>query len=765
MAQEFAVIGKKGMIDNQTGRIVTGKLDFAADHLPGKKLFGRIKCSPHPHAKILSMDISKAQALPGVKAIANWENCDVLTDMGVEAYDTGTTLRSLMPQEITWWGQAVAIVVATEPNIAEQAIDLLEIEYEELNYVIDPDDAQKSSSPLVGCWEGSNVRENPGPVVRGDIEAGKAIADKKATLSADWSNYFQSSNIEPRVTLAWWDGDHVHVRLPTPGAFNSRSVIWGFLDNEVPLSHIHVVSHGTGMIVGDKINPYLECAAAVRLSRMLKGAPVCMNYSRREFFLNTQHQHPATATIEMGLKNDGTITYMEGAFYGQCGGEGSAWASDLKFPIVNTIKCPNVHIKTFDVATNIPWTGIYRSVQNPPGDYCMEVILDKAAELVGMTPYEFRMKNYTWPQDPQQDNGKPFSSQAVRQNLETVATAINYSNKWHEPDAKTLDDGRKHGIGIAGCVESHSAMGGSIGAIINMTKDGKALTNHGLTRVGCGTNATCNAIVAEILGLQYEDVITGDWGNTDVASDAQPQWGSMGTITNGAAWLKAAEDVRDQLFDRAAAALSVAKQNLSIGEGKVYVTGDKATYKTVRELCAQAPQLIGKGYSWAQNLQRDLHGFKKGTPAETRCTCASATEVAVDTETGEVELLKICNSIDCGRIINLDGVTKQLYAGMDSIAAQALYWEQIVDGVYGGVLNPNFLDHRWPTSLDIDRETVFEPLPIETDDAVGPLGAKGIGEPVITTYGSVVCAVYNAIGKWITPPITAAKVLKALGKA
>jgi xanthine dehydrogenase molybdenum-binding subunit len=491
-----------------------------------------------------------------------------------------------------------------------------------------------------------------------------------------------------------------------------------------------------------------------------------MQYSRREYFLDTQHQHKAKADIKIGAKNDGTITAIDATFYGDDGGLGSTWASSLNFPIANTLRCPDARFAYVEIATNKPWAGIYRSVQNPPGDFVMEVVLDELAEELGMNPLDLRLKNYVTPEEVQQDNGKPYSSNGVLECLKTVAEAIGWDEQWHAPGTKTLDDGRLHGIGIAGCVESHSSASSVVGGIVNLTRDGKAICNQGITRVGCGTNSALCAIVAETLGMSYEDVMTGEWGNLDVAAEACPQWGSQGTINNGQAFLRAAEDARNQLFERAAPLLDVSVDELGIGDGKVFVKADPSKSITIAELASirGSSPIVGRGYGWPQELQSPLFGWPAGTPCETRCQCASATEVAVDPETGEVEILNIVDSVDAGKVISLDGVQKQIYAGIESIAAQALYWEQILDPATGATLNPNFLDHKFPTPLDMHQDR-YQAKPVESIDACGPYGAKGIGEPVITTFASVFGAIHNATGKWFKEvPVYPWRILEALGK-
>jgi len=742
---DFAVIGKQGNLDKQGKMIVTGRLDYCADIFPDKKLFTRILTSPHPHARIVSIDTSKAMQLEGVK--------------GVLTYEAGFPATNFLFQELTWWGQEVAIVAATDPNIAEDALDLIEVEYETLPFVVHPDDAMEPDAPLVGCWPDGNV--HTGEFLRGNFEAGFEDADVTVEDTVGWTNFFQQSNIETRGATVWWLGDDVYVQIPSPNVWMARMLLSMYLG--MSMHKIHIVSHGSGGILGDKIMPGQGILAAAMLSKQL-GQPVCTQNTRREYFLTTQHQHRAKATIKIGCKNDGTITAIDCTYYGDDGGLGSSWASGCTYPIMNTLRCADGRFAYVEIATNSPWAYIYRSVNNPPGDFCMEVVLDKMAEELGMTPLEFRQKNYVRPDEVQQDNGKPYASNSVLECLNTAANTIGFTSKWHEPGTKTLADGRLHGIGIASSVENHGTMSSPVGAIVNMTKDGKCLLDTGITRVGCGTQSALCAIVAETIGLSYEDVAVGEWGNTDISAEAQAQWGSMGTINNGAAHLNAAKDARDQILERAAGILGVPVGDLDIGGGMVWVKADDSISTTIAAVVNSGSPIVGRGYGWPSVLQREHFGWPAGTPCETRCMCATAVEVAVDPDTGEVEVLDIVDVVDAGRVLSYNGARKQVYAGIISQFAEALYWDQIVDPITGATLNPNFLDHKFPTPLDTNQDRYQAKL-VESDDACGPYGAKGIGEPVITSFGCFANAIYNATGKWVKEaPAYPWRILKAMGK-
>jgi CO/xanthine dehydrogenase Mo-binding subunit len=429
-------------------------------------------------------------------------------------------------------------------------------------------------------------------------------------------------------------------------------------------------------------------------------------------------------------------------------------------------KCADAKFRGFSVVTNKPRVGYWRCVYDPQSLYVMGIVTDMMAEKLGKSPLEFRRKNLVEPDLPDQDSGNPYASNAVRECLEEVATASGFSTKWHAPNTETMADGRMHGIGISAHVDTHGSLSGPVGAIVNLTRDGKALILSGISRAGGGTNTAHAHIVAETLGMNYDDVLTGDWGNTDVCSDGGGQGGSTRTITTGAAMQMAAEDARDQAFVTAADMLGVPANQIEASEGKVFEVGNETNFKTWAEVSAKTRgQLVGRGYTWAKELRRAVAGFAVGTPCEVRGTQGSAVEVAVDTETGEVEILNFYSADDMGRAIFYKGAENQIEGGIEIQLQEAFYVQQELDALTGITLNANLLDHKFPTTLDLHQDR-HHAIIVEPDDACGPYGCKGMGEPTVCGYGAVAQAIYNAVGVWIgDPPITAQKILKALGKA
>jgi len=754
MAEELSVIDKPEQHDKQTMAAVTGRLDFSADILLGKKLLGRILGCPYAHAKIKSIDTSKAEALEGVEGVLTYK-------------DVATFTFLPLFEELTRWGQEVAVVAATDPNIAAQAIELIDVEYEVLPFVIDPDEAAKPGATLAGPWPESNVRTTE--ILRGDIEAGFAEADVVFEDTVGWTNVFQHSTIEPHSCVAWWLGDELYIWCSDQYLFLVRQDAakrFGITQNKV-----HVISHGTGSGCGDKYHGYgaatddraIDFAPALAKKT---GKPVQMHLNRVENYIAATHQHRGKLDIKLGVKNDGTLTAIDSTYYGDVGGNTHLWTGGMTLPIRMTWNCPNGRFTSVDIATNSARTGWFRCVPDPPAVFLMHTAMQRLAEELGMDPLDFMLKNLHPIELVQPETEKPFSSMATAECLQRAADAIGWSEKWHAPGTRTLLDGRLHGIGISGSVVYPGGLSSPVGAIVNLTRDGTALINVGITRVGGGTSSAMCHIVAETLGMKYEDVNVGDWGNTDVCSDGGGQGGSTRTPTLGAAFQMAAEDAREQLFETAAGMLGVAATDLDASEGNIFEKANPSNFKTHAEVSAKTRgQLIGRGYTWPKELRRPIANFPVGTPCEMRGQVATAVEVAVDPETGEVEILNFANVCDVGRAISYSGCRNQIEGCIELQINQALFAEQILDPGTGAILNPSYLDHKWTTSLDVHQDR-HQAIIVESIDACGPYGAKGMGEPPLASYVSIALAIHNATGQWFKQvPVYPQRILEALGKA
>jgi len=742
---ELSVVGKSGLKDPTTIGKMTGDLDYAADRFPGWKLIARAHLSTVAHATVVSIDTSAAEALPGVKAVTTFADCPVLRD------------------KITYWGQEVALVAAVDEETANKAVELIVVDYDVETAVIDEDKALEAGSPLAGVWEDTNVRETE--VVRGDIDAGFAQADVIVEGNVEWMERWQHQEVEPHASLAYWIGDHVYFWTSSQNPFGQRAAAAGSLN--MPLNKVHLVSHGSGAGHGNKHGHDYGVIAAVLAKKA--GMPVLYQKSRREHILTSARQHAAKAEYKIGAMNDGTLVAIDVTSYGGAGGNGSGWAGGLSYLMRASWKCPNGLFKAVDIATNTPPTGAFRCVADPCGNVIQTQMLDHLATELGMDPLALKLKNAVTADMVHQDMGMPFAAVAITMCLESAANSIGWSSKWHAPATNNvLPDGRLHGIGIAGGIDSHgvnaAAWGLTNGAILMVCKDGTALVNPGQSHCA-GSIVSMLHIVAETLGMDYESVQLGDWGATDTCADGGFEGGSTRVSTLGPAYIRASEDALSQIYEVVAGQLETTADNLSAKDGNIFETTNPSNSMTWAEAMAVVPNtIVGRGYTWAPTFRRPVLDWPVGTPCLVQGCEATSAEIAVDPETGEIEVLNLVNAIDAGQAVYRKGCEKQIGGGAEIIVGQALYYSHVIDQTTGATLNPSFLDHKLPTSLDLHQDKLIANI-VESNSASGPYGAHGIGEPCVNAYACILAAFHNATGKWASgSPISPWKALAAMGK-
>jgi len=396
-----------------------------------------------------------------------------------------------------------------------------------------------------------------------------------------------------------------------------------------------------------------------------------------------------------------------------------------------------------------------------------------------MTPLAFRRKCFV-PEDPKggfaismDTANRPTSSYAMMKCLDIAATEIGYDAKYHAPGTKTLADGRLHGIGISGHRDPHGSMSAGRGAIVILQSDGTVKHVTGQSRIQSGGPSAYCSIVAETLGLDYNEVSTS-WGDPDHAPDGGSQAGSAGTINNGMAAMRAAEDLKKQVFTYAItqapfAAAKATVDDMDAANHNVFMKSDPTKTTTFKALAAKIPKpVVGIGRSEASVWRKPDGKFPIGTACDNREDCATAYEVAVDPETGDVEILNFVNVGDAGRCISLRGCDAMMVNSDFAQIGKARFWELMHDGTTGVLLTQNYLDDKMPTAMDIDPAKNNN-IELEMTNACGPFGAHGVAEPLaVPGYSSLFLAINNAINPdvWLNErPLSNWRILKALKKA
>jgi CO/xanthine dehydrogenase Mo-binding subunit len=391
------------------------------------------------------------------------------------------------------------------------------------------------------------------------------------------------------------------------------------------------------------------------------------------------------------------------------------------------------------------------------------------AAALGMSLLDFYRKVFITPDMDNQDNGQAQSTHGLRPALEKAAAEIGYEGKYHAAGERTLPDGRLHGIGIHAHNDRHGTTTGTRGCIINVHRDGTATFNSGGTRMSGGPEIM-KAIIAETIGLRYDQVHVATWGNPDASADGGSQAGSTHTPNAGSAAQVAAWDVREQLFAAAAEELGVNPEDLDARLGEIFVMADPTQSITHGDAVSNVPRysrpVIGKGVSYGSFLRKPVGNHEIGEEAWHRTGIAAAYEVAVDPDTGEVEVLDYVNVCDAGRVINRWGCEGQILTGQASQWGKAFLWDVQHDPGTGTLLSQNLIDDKMATSKDVPIAKNKGVL-LETIGSIAPYGCHGFGEPAaVPGYAALINAINNALGvQIIVRPITPQVILKALGKA
>jgi CO/xanthine dehydrogenase Mo-binding subunit len=681
---------------------VTGGATYTGDIQLSGMLYARVLRSPHAHARIRHINTAKAEALPGVKAILTRENCDVVWSSG----DTRNK-RYLFNNPARFAGDAVAAIAAIDRHIAEEAMRLIEVDYEVLSFVLDPEDALKPGA--VEIQPGGNLspdakgKHEPEILRHGDIDRGLSTADR-VFEDHYTSVHINNAQLEPRVSIAQWDGDKLTVYASTQGISNCRTDI--AKDLQMPLEKVRVVCQFMGGGFGNKNQCHDFDLMAAMLSKKA-GVPVKLEFTRKEDYVAVHGRWPTKQYYKIGVAKDGTLTGIQLRGYSGMGpyrkGAGGIAGVEL-------YQCPNVETTIYPVYTNMAVSANLRGPAYPQGIFGIESLMDHIAYELKIDPLEFRLKNMT----RKYHDELPFTSNGLEECIRRGAEAFDWKQRWHAAGAGAGPV--KRGAGMA-----MGAFGSAVGrssAVVKLDASGKYHLHVGVTDVGTAAKTTMGMIAAEELGVPLEkiEVISGD---TAQCPYSVGESGSRTTTHTGYAVIQAAKDLKRQIAE------------------KGLPQGDQVLTASVNADPAQ-PKDAAR-YSFAAHFA----------------------EVEVDTETGHVRVIKYVAVHDSGRIINPLTCTSQVKGGATMGIGMALHEELLYDRQTGVPLTAGYYGARVMTHRDTpDVEVLF----VETEDAYGPYGAKSIGEStIVPSVAAVGNAIFNAIGRRIKDlPITRDKVLGVL---
>ncbi len=755
LGRELTVVGKP--INRLDGfPKVAGKAKYAADlKMPGM-LYGKILRCPHPRARIVKIDVTKASALPGVQALLTKENTKGWRTYWYEIPQIA------FPECLTYEGQEVAAVAAEDLQTAEKALALIEVEYEVLTPRTDAEETLKKFPPYVADEEypGEDLfHGKPYLIRRGDVEKGFAEADMVIEETYLTPTQYHAS-IQTRACVAHWDGEQLTLWDAIQGVWNSKGTLAKSLNLEPEKIRVIVENLGGGF--GSKASAHRISFYAAKLS-MLTRRPVRMEQSRGEEFLNHPHRYSCKITFKMGARRDGTLTSIYEKAVLNIGAAAALTNYSPDRIIWQTSNlyaaCPNVHLEQVGVFTNQQLTGPTRSPFNMPAIFPLEAHIDRMADALGMDPLEFRLKNYAShaathvkPDLRDQELHISFSSKKLDECMKRVTEAIGWERR--KILSKTLQGAKKRGVGMAAFI-AHQGGGtppNVAHADVSIQRDGTINLYIGVVDIGGGQKTIFAQIAAEELGVTVEDitVISGDTKDTRYAPSAHS---SRTTAEMGPPVLQAASEARQKIFEIAAGILETDCAGLESKNGEIYLRARPDRSIPFKKVCGHidpAEPIRGSGARETNPYDPIFSSFG-----------AQAAEVEVDLETGEIRVVRIAAAQDFGRAINPKLCVSQMVGGIEFGVGYALTEEGIYDRKTGRMLNPNFDQYRVPTSFDMPQIDAFI---VESNDPYFAFSARGGAEVTNTpTPSAIRNAVYNAIGVWFNElPITPDKVLKAL---
>ncbi len=751
MSEEFFYVGERVPKLDAADK-VSGRTIYGHDMKLPRMLYGKILRSEHAHARVLNIDTSQAERLPGVRAIITAED---IPEIKIGWARDHPVLKSGKVRSLR---DEIAAVAAVDEDIAEEALELIKVQYQELPAVFDPEEAMKPGAPIIHEKAPNNIQEmmrqsySHGDVQQGFAEADVVIEDRfrlPFVTHCCMGTCFCLASFGPSGDLTVWNSTQM------PFLFQrDLSMALG-----IPATKVRVIKAAIGGGFGSKLDMYPFEPICVLLAQKT-GCPVRITFTREEEFIASPTRQPVICDIKSGAKKDGTLVARQVRMILDNGAY-SSWGSTTPLVMMQTIsslyRVPNVKYDVTVVYTNNPYSGAMRGYGNPQATFVVESHMDMLAHELGMDPMDCRLKNANRPGDVT-GQGVKITTCGLSECIEKAAQSVG----WREKRARLGN----RGVGMASMI--HVGGGARIypsdgcGSTVKVDDFGKVTLITGSTDMGQGSDTVLAQIVAEELGVPVENVTVVNT-DTDITPWDVGAHASRTTFIAGNSARLAAADAKRQILEVAAQNLGEKVENLEMKDGKVFLKGEPEEWipfaKMVRSkhFRPDGDVILARGW-YEPPTERQDKEFR-GNISATYGFATQAVEVEVDAKTGEVTVLKIAAAHDVGRAINPMAVEGQIHGGVSMGLGYALYEELVVEE--GKVLNPNFADYALPTVLDMPP---IEPIIIETDDPAGPFGAKGMAEPAcIPTAPAIANAVYDAVGVRIRDlPITPEKVLRAL---
>ena len=751
--KEYKVIGTRPIRHDGVEK-VTGRALYGADFQTAGLLHGKVLRSPHAHARIISIDTSRAEAYPGVKGVVTAQDLptaeDKVADLGEGAVNLKYLCDNVLASDkVLYKGHAIAAVAATNPHIAEEACKRIDIEYEVLPPVLEVRQAMAPDAPLLHedlktssmgetADEPSNVashlQHKKGDLDRGFNEA-DVIIEREFVTGTVHQGY-----IEPHNATALYNPDgQLTVWCSTQGAFVVREQLAELLQQ--PVSKIKVVPMEIGGGFGGKISVYIKPVAALLAKKT--GKPVKVLMSRSDVFEGTGPTPASYIRVKMGATKAGQLTAAEAYLAFEAGAYPGSPVGAGTMCIFAPYNIENVLVDGYDVVVNKPKTAAYRAPGATNAAFGSETVIDELAQALNIDALAFRLLNGVKEGDRRAD-GPVYPRIGFIETVEAAKAHPHYS----APNGK-----KHHGRGVAAGFWFNVGLQSSV--TISVNSDGTINLIEGSTDIG-GTRASIAMQAAEVLGIPAESV-NPTVGDTNAVGYTAVTGGSRTTFATGYAAYEAAQNVKRQMMERAAKIWGIHEDNVRFADGEFSSVNRTWRYGkeqkiSFRDLAARLGETGGT-----------IVGTAAVDPAGVGCTFAThIVDVEVDEETGKVQILRYTATQDAGKAIHPSYVEGQMQGGV----AQGIGWalnEEYIYNAEGAMTNASFLDYRIPTCLDLP---MIDTVIVEVPNPGHPYGVRGVGEvPIVPPPAAIANAIYDAIGVRMTElPMSPDRLLKAMGK-
>ena len=745
--KEFNVVGKRPVRHDGVDK-VTGKAAYGADiDLPGM-LHGKVLRSPHAHARIKSIDTSKAEAHPDVKAVTIAKDLatvgDKLTEIGEEVFTSMKYLSNnvLAESKVLYKGHPVAAVAASSPHAAEEALALIEVEYEVLMAVTDVESAMKPDAPILHermttagfgdeSPKGTNVAAHH-QFKLGDVD--KGFREAYLVLEREYrTKTVHQGYIEPQNGTAWWTPDgQITIWCSSQGHFGIRDNTATVLGQDV--SKIRVIPMEIGGGFGGKLPIYLEPLAAIMSKK--SGRPVKMIMTRAEVLEATGPTSGSYVRVKMGVTKEGRITAAQAYLAFEAGAYPGSPVSGAAVCMLGPYNIDNILIDGYDVVTNKPKTAAYRAPGAPMGAFAVEALVDEICEELGMDRLEFRRFNAA-KEGTRRADGTLNPLIGMLETVDAMKSHAHYSAPL---------EGKNRGRGIVTGFWRNNSHVSSV--VVDVVADGTVSLIEGSIDIGGSRTAVAQQL-AEVLGIPVGDV-KPQIVDTDSIAYTSHTGGSGVAFKTGWAVYEAGQNIKTKLVERAAKLWEIPAEQVEFTNGVVQHKADPELRLTFKELAEKLNDIGGPVSSKATVNPRGVGGSY----------CGMIVDVEVDPETGKVDILRCTAFQDAGKAVHPSYVEGQIQGG----TVQGIGWalnEEYFMSEDGQLLNSSLLDYRMPTMMDVP---MIDTVIVEVANPGHPFGVRGVGEAsIVPPLAAMANAIYDAVGvRMYQLPMSPVAIVKAL---